>query len=55
MLVFEEKVFPLKFSHYNLKTNVRNVVKICFQAIWEVNFTTSLKNVGAYIEKIKVR
>ena len=39
----------------NSQTNVRNVVKICFQAICEVNFTILLKNLEAYIEKIKVR
>ena len=38
----------------NSQTNVRKVVKICFQVIWEVNFTISLKNLGVYIEKIKV-
>ena len=38
----------------NSQTNDRNVVKICFQAICEVNFTISLKKLGIYIEKIKV-
>ena len=38
----------------NSQTNVRNVAKICFQAICEVNFTMALKNLGVYIEKIKV-
>ena len=39
----------------NSQTNVRNVVKACFLALWEVNFTISLKKIGVYIEKIKVR
>ena len=30
----------------NSQTNDRNVEKICFQAICEVNFTISLKNLG---------
>ena len=38
----------------NSQTNDRNV-KICFQVIWEVNITISLKNLRAYIKKIKVR
>ena len=41
-------------SSNNIRTNVRNVVKICIQAIWEVKFTISLKDLGIYIEKIKV-
>ena len=54
------------FSSYNLaidiipasnnsQTNDKNVVKICFCAICEVKFTISLKNLGVYFEKIKVR
>ena len=39
----------------NSQTNVRNVVKICFQAIGESNFTILTKNSGVYFEKIKVR
>ena len=39
----------------NSQTDVRNVVKICFQAICEVNFMIPLKNFGFYIEKTKVR
>ena len=39
----------------NSETNVRNIMKICFQAICEVNFTISLSNLWVYIEKIKVR
>ena len=38
----------------NSQTKYRNVVKIYFYSICEVNFTISLKNVGVYIEKIKV-
>ena len=67
---FKRKVFLLKISSIekinilalaiiptsnNSQTNVRNVVKICFQVIWEVNFTISLKTLWVYIEKIKVR
>ena len=39
----------------NFQNNVRKIVKICIQAIWEKNFTISLSNLGAYIEKIKVK
>ena len=39
----------------NSQTNDRNVVKICFQAICEVNFTISLKHLGVYIEKNKIQ
>ena len=59
---FKRENFLLKNSHLaiiptsnNSQTNVRNGVKICFQAIWEVIFTIPLKNLGVYIEKIKVR
>ena len=34
--------------------NVRNVVKICFQAVLKGNLTISLKKLGVYVEKIKV-
>ena len=59
--IFKRKNFLLKISPAiiptpnNCQTNVRNVVKICFQAIWEVKFTISLSCLGVYIEKIKVR
>ena len=37
----------------NSQTNARNVVKICFQAIWDVNFTKSIKRfIRAFIIKI---
>ena len=35
----------------NSQTNVRNVMKICIQVIWEVNITISQSNLGVYIEK----
>ena len=35
----------------NSQTNDRNVMKICFYAICEVNFTISLRNFRVYIEK----
>ena len=38
----------------NSQTNVRNVVKICFWAICEVNFKISLKSLGVYIKKLKL-
>ena len=34
----------------NSQTNDRNVMKICFQAICEVNFD-SVENLGVYVEK----
>ena len=39
----------------NSRTNVRNVVKICFQAIREMKFTIPLKNFEVCIVKIKIR
>ena len=38
----------------NSQTNDRNVVKICFQAICEVNFKISLKNLGFILKKLKL-
>ena len=39
----------------NSQTNDRNDMKICFWANCEVNFKISLKYLGVYTEKIKVR
>ena len=36
----------------NSQNDVRNVVKICIQAIWVLNFMISLSKLGIYIEKI---
>ena len=61
-LIFRrKKTFLLRISHSicptpnNSQKRVINVVKIYFQAIREVTFTISLKNLGVYVEKIKVR
>ena len=37
----------------NSQTNVRNVVKICLEAVSEVNFMISLKNVGGLHSFVK--
>ena len=58
--IYEKKLFSYILAlaiiptSNNFQTNLRNVLKICFQAICEVNFTISLKNLGVYVEKIKV-
>ena len=39
----------------NFHTNARNVVKIFFDSICEVNLTISLKILGVYSQKIKIR
>ena len=60
-LIFKRKKFHVKNSlaiiptPNNSQTIVRNIVKICFWAICEVNFTISLKKLGVYIKKIRVR
>ena len=41
-------------SSNNSQTRVTNVVKIYFQAIGEVNFRISLKNLVVCIEKLKL-
>ena len=57
-LIFKRKTFLLKNrisyitpTSNNSQTNVRNVVKICIQAIRAMNFTISLPNLLVYIEK----
>ena len=47
------RVLALAIVHTsnNSQTNIKNVVKICFQAILELNFTIPLKHLRVSIEK----
>ena len=38
----------------NSQTNVRKGEKICFQAIWDLNFTISLKNLGSALKNLEL-
>ena len=61
-LIFKKKNFSLNFfalviilTSNNSQSNVRNKLKICIQAIWEMNCAISWLNLRVYIEKIRFR